>query len=84
MRRRSALVNGAELCVELLADFELVIAHQGRAEVALAEAARVSGYSGDHLRRLHRAGKLPARCERRRLWFRVADLPRKPEPLAEA
>jgi hypothetical protein len=82
MRRRAAMVGGADLCAELLADFELVMDHQDAAELALTDAARVSGYSADHLRRLYREGKLRGRRLGRRLLFRSADLPKKPEPLA--
>ena len=46
--------------------------------VTLSEAARISNYSADHLRRLCRDGKLPAKREGRRLLFRTGDLPRKP------
>jgi hypothetical protein len=82
MHRRSAMVTGAGLCTELLADFDAVMSHQANVEVGLSEAVRTSNYSGDHLRRLYRAGKLPGRREGRRLLFRLADLPRKPDPVA--
>ncbi len=48
------------------------------AELSLSEAAAESGYSSDHLRRLHRLGKLPAYRKGRNLFFRSGDLPRKP------
>ncbi len=82
MRRRSAMVSGADLCLEILADFEVLTAAEDAAELTLDEAAKRSGYSRDHLRRLHRLGKVPARRHGRRLQFRIADLPRKPNTLA--
>ena len=59
---------------------ELGVALQTRDEelVALSEAARISHFSPDHLRRLHRQGELTAMRKGRRLFFRVGDLPRKP------
>ena len=70
----------------LLADWlgdraaELGAALQARDQelVTLSEAARISNYSPDHLRRLHRQGKLTSMRKGRRLFFRVGDLPRKP------
>lgn len=83
MRRRGVFVSGADLCAELLADFEAVMRHETSVTLTLAEASRVSQYSCDHLRRLHRDGKLNARRVGRRLFFRAVDLPRKPETLAD-
>lgn len=83
MHRRGVMVNGAGLCAEILADFETVMAHAGSVELTLTQAARTSRYSSDHLRRLYREGKLPGRRVGRRLFFRSADLPKKPETLAE-
>ena len=59
---------------------ELGAALQARDQelVTLSEAARISNYSPDHLRRLHRQGRLTAMRKGRRLFFRVGDLPRKP------
>ena len=59
---------------------ELSAASQTQDEelVTLSEAARISHFSPDHLRRLHRQGKLTAMRKGRRLFFRVGDLPRKP------
>jgi len=90
--RVGALVDGAKVCDEVLADFEAVTRAEDDAELSLSEAAAESGYSSDHLRRLHRLGKLPAYRKGRNLFFRFGDLPRKPtapelssyDPVADA
>jgi len=90
--RVGALVNGASVCEEVLQDFEAVTRAEDDAELSLSEAAAESGYSSDHLRRLHRLGKLPAYRKGRSLFFRSGDLPRKPtaprlspyDPVADA
>ncbi len=90
--RIGALVDGARVCEDLLQDFEAVTRAEDDAELTLSEAAAESGYSTDHLRRLHRSGKLPAYRKGRNLFFRSGDLPRKPtaqrlspyDPVADA
>src|SRR2546430_12762091 len=72
------LVEGDKLCRQVLADFEAVVTAEDEALLGLEEAAARSGYSTDHLRRLHRLGKLTARRDGRRLFFRAGDLPKKP------
>jgi hypothetical protein len=47
------------------------------ARVPLEEAAAISGYNADSLRHLVHDRKLAAERRGRRLYFRVADLPRK-------
>jgi hypothetical protein len=71
-------VDGEALCGEFLAQLEQLWTFEDSTEVDLYDAAHVSGYSPDHLRRLHRKGELPAVKRGRRYYFRVADLPRKP------
>src|SRR5258708_18742019 len=78
LARLGAHVEGAKLCDEVLADFEAVTTAQDEALLGLQDAAARSGYSADHLRRLHRLGKLSARRDGWRLFFRAGDLPRKP------
>lgn len=57
-RKLRALVDGAALVEEFLADLaKITIADDGKA-VSIAQAAMLSGYSEDHLRRLVRANKL--------------------------
>src|SRR5947209_11670429 len=77
LARLGAHVEGAKLCEEVLADFESVTTAEDEALLGLQDAAVRSGYSSDHLRRLHRLGKLPARRDGRRLFFRAGDLPKK-------
>ncbi len=77
LARLGAHVDGAKLCDEVLTDFEAVISAEDEALIGLHDAAARSGYSPDHLRRLHRLGKLPARRDGRRLFFRAGDLPKK-------
>src|SRR5437899_13101095 len=76
--RIGALVDGARVCEDVLQDFEAVTRAEDDAELSLSEAAAESGYSGDHLRRLHRLGNLAAYRKGRNLFFRSCDLPRKP------
>jgi len=76
--RIGALVDGARVCEDVLQDFEAVTRAEDDAELSLSEAAAQSGYSSDHLRRLHRHGKLQAYRKGRSLFFRSGDLPRKP------
>src|SRR5437870_12899574 len=73
----SALVDGAKLCNAFLADLEQLWCDEDSAEVTLQEASQISGYSGDHLRRLARDGLLKAHRRGRRLYVRRGDLPRK-------
>jgi len=77
LARLGAQVDGAKLCDEVLADVEALLNSEDEVLLSLRDAAERSGYSPDHLRRLHRAGKLPARRDGRRLFFRAVDLPRK-------
>src|SRR2546426_8403854 len=60
LRETDAWVNGAKLCDQLLADLERLWTEEDSTELTLGEAARASGYSGDHLRRLARRGALAA------------------------
>src|SRR2546422_202578 len=90
--RIGALVDGARVCEDVLQDFEAVTRAEDDAELTLSEAAAESGCSSDHLRWLHRLGKLPAYRKGRNLFFRSGDLPRKPtarrssryDPVADA
>src|SRR5438132_1378651 len=76
--RIGALVDGAKVCEDVLQDFGAVTRAEDDAELSLSEAAAESGYSSDHLRRLHRLGKLPVYRKGRSLFFRSGELPRKP------
>ena len=68
----------ADLLEDRAAELGAALEVQAERLVTLFEAARLSNYSADHLRRLRRDGKLPAKREGRRLLFRTGDLPRKP------
>src|SRR2546425_6179305 len=72
-------VDGERFCREVLADFEAVISAEDGRLLSLADAADASGYCRDHLRRLYRQGVLPGERRGRRIFFRSADLPRKPK-----
>ena len=78
LARLGAQVDGALFCDEVLAEVEALLNSEDEALLGLHDAAAHSGYSSDHLRRLHRLGKLPARRDGRRLFFRAGDLPKKP------
>ena len=71
--------DGERVCREVLADFEAVISAEDDRLLNLADAAAASGYCADHLRRLYRQGVLPGERRGRRIFFRSADLPRKPQ-----
>ena len=77
--RLGILVDGERFCREVLADFDAVIMSEDDRVLGLADAAEASGYCSDHLRRLHRQGVLPGERRGRRIFFRSADLPRKPK-----
>src|SRR3989442_10908154 len=72
-------VDGERFCREVLADFEAVISAEDGRLLSLTDAAEASGYCRDHLRRLYRQGVLPGERRGRRIFFRSADLPRKPK-----
>src|SRR5438445_8913792 len=77
--RLGILVDGERFCREVLADFDAVIRSEDDRVLGLADAAEASGYCPDHLRRLYRQGALPGERRGRRIFFRSADLPRKPK-----
>jgi excisionase family DNA binding protein len=67
----------AEWLEDRAAELERALEEEGDSVLSLAEAAARSGYSADHLRRLHRDGELTATRNGRRLLFRAGDLPKK-------
>lgn len=81
LKRRAALVDGAALLTEVLADFVAVTRGDADDTLNLQEAARESGYSADHLGRLLRDGKLPNAGRANAPRIRRRDLPRKPAAL---
>ena len=82
-RRVGAQVSGASICQDVVEDLELLWTSEDAAELDLEEAASVSGYSTDHLRRLARTGKLPCLRRGHRMYFRTGDLPKKSVQVAE-
>jgi hypothetical protein len=88
LRRRAALVDGAALLAEVLADFQAVTGDDGDETLNLQQASRESGFSADHLGRLLRDGKLPnagranaPRIRRRHLPYKANGLRPGPAPL---
>ena len=77
LRRRQAMVNGAGLCAEMLADFENVMDARENERLNLQEAAQASGYSAEHLGRLIRAGEIPNAGRPNAPRIQRKDLPRK-------
>jgi len=78
MRHLGALVNGAALLADVLADFDAVVQGQADEVLTLKEASRESGYSADHLRLLIRQAKIPNAGRRQAPRLRRRDIPRKP------
>jgi hypothetical protein len=76
-RRLGAQVDGARLCEEVLADFATLAADGDDALLTLTEAARLSGYSREHLGRLVRAGTIENAGRPNAPRIRLRDLPRK-------
>ncbi len=77
--RLGILVDGERFCREVLADFDALISAEDDRILSLADASAASGYCADHLRRLYRQGVLPGERRGRRIFFRSADLPKKPK-----
>jgi hypothetical protein len=71
-------VDGERFCREVLADFQAVISAEDDRLLSLTDAAEASGYCRDHLRRLYRQGVLRGERRGRQIFFRSADLPKKP------
>src|SRR5437667_4225775 len=77
--RLGILVDGERFCREVLADFDATIRAEDDRLLGLADAAEASGYCRDHLRRLYRQGVVPGERRGKRIFFRSADLPKKPK-----
>jgi hypothetical protein len=78
LRRRGATAQ-AEVLESVLADFDAAWTILQAEAVSLAEGARVSGYTADHLSRLMREGKLRNVGRPGAPRVRLTDLPRKPD-----
>lgn len=72
-----ASVNGAKLIDELLADLDTVLTTHEDEVLRVPDAAKESGYSEEHLRRLIRTGKVANAGRAGAPAIRRADLPAK-------
>lgn len=77
LRRRRALVDGAALLDDVLADFAALTTAVADELLNLQQAARESGYSVDHLGRLVREGRISNAGRPNSPRVRRRDLPRK-------
>ncbi len=77
LRRFHALVDGAVLCDELLAELDTLADESASELLSLKRAALESGYSVDHLGRLIREGRLRNAGRPNAPRIRRADLPAK-------
>lgn len=77
---RDGVTASARLLVRVATELEVALCGE---TVPLAEAARRSGYTADHLSRLVRTGKLVNVGRKHAPRFRVTDLPRKCSPMSE-
>jgi hypothetical protein len=84
LRRRRALVDGAALLDDVLADFAALTTALADELLSLQQAARESGYSADHLGRLVREGRICNAGRPNSPRVRRRDLPRKPSVLRAA
>lgn len=75
--RLGTLAPIASLAADILADLQQ-LATGDDTVLTIAEAARLSGYSADHLRREILHGRIPNGGRKRKPGIRRADVPRKP------
>jgi len=76
--RLGVSVAGAAVAGEILADLEMLWQSENEAQLDLAGAAALTGYSAEHLRRMVRQGRVKSHRIGRRLFFRTVDLPMRP------
>ncbi len=74
----AALVSGAKMCEEVIADVENVLTSGDEAVVNTSEAAVMTGYSREQLLRQYKKGQLRGHRKGKHVFFRAGDLPRKP------
>jgi hypothetical protein len=77
-RRLNAHVDGAKLIEEILSELEPVVNGAGTDTHTIAQAAKRSGYSEDHIRRLITTGKLRNVGKPGAPRVLASELPRKP------
>jgi len=73
-----ALVSGAKICEEFIADFENVLTSHDEAVLNTNQAAAMTGYSRAQLLRQYKEGRLRGHKKGKHVFFRAGDLPRKP------
>ena len=74
-----ALVSGAKLAEQIVEELEALLHSRSSGElVTLSEAARLSGFSADYLRRLIRKGDLEDHGKPHKPLLALESLPRKP------
>ena len=78
----SARVDGGSLCDQFARDLRALDMQDRGQLLTLHEAARESGYTEQHLRRLIHTGALPFIGAGRNRRIRARDLPRKPSRVA--
>lgn len=81
-RRLGVLADGAALCEEALADLRKLLDAESDTTLNLTEAARISGYSREHLGRLLDRGVLKNVGRPGAPRVRRVDLPKKPRTLS--
>lgn len=80
-RNLSANVDGAAMCRLFIADLQALAAENEDVWVSIAEAAAISGYSQQHIRRLIQSRQVEVKGEGKRRRVCANSLPRKPSPL---
>lgn len=73
--RVDAFVSGASLVDQLLEELDAALARISEETLSLNDAARLTGYSADHLGRKVRRGEIPNAGRLNAPRIRVADLP---------
>jgi len=74
-----ALVSGAKMCEEFIADFENVLTSHDEAVLNTNQAAAMTGYSRAQLLRQYKEGRLRGHKKGKHVFFRAGDRPRKPK-----
>lgn len=82
--RVGALVNGAKLIDEFIADLLDSARTEANRVLTLKAASEESGYSVDHLARLVREGQVPNAGRVNAPRIRAQDLPRRPKRFAQS
>lgn len=81
-QRLQVSVDGASLCDEVIADLERLRQERDGKALSLNDAAKLSGYSREHLARLIRSGKLANAGRKHSPRILAADLPKRPGAIA--